>query len=126
MKNETNYKTVKWILLSLNLCDYTHVYIREHGPHGIVYVGGGYPGKVMQRFGDRLVMDSAIYEDGLILFVLPVDCQVSDRWGDWCDVGGNFCVCTGECAHCLSPGDPIFNYCCPLHVENDRGYKNGV
>lgn len=70
MDNE-NCKSVKWLLLSLNLCDYTHVYIREHGRQGIVYVGGGYPGKVMQRYGDRLVTDSAIYEDALILYVRP-------------------------------------------------------
>lgn len=70
---KTNYKSVKWLLLSLNLCDYTRVCIREHGPQGIVYVGGGYPGKVMQRYADRLVTDSCIYEDALILYVLPLD-----------------------------------------------------
>lgn len=70
---KTNYKSVKWVLLSLNLCDYTRVCIREHGPKGIIYVGGGYPGRVMQRYGERLVMDSAIYDDALILYVQPVD-----------------------------------------------------
>lgn len=69
----TNYKSVKWVLLSLNLCDYTRVCIREHGPRGIIYVGGGYPGRVMQRHGERLVMDSAIFDDALILYVQPID-----------------------------------------------------
>lgn len=68
-----NYKSVKWLLLSLNLCDYTRVCVREHGPRGIVYVGGGYPGNVMRRYADRLVTDSCIYEDALILYVQPVD-----------------------------------------------------
>ncbi len=70
----TSYKTVKWVLLSLNLCDYIRVCVREHGVQGIVYVGGGYPGKVMRCFGDRLVMDSCIYDNALILYVLPLDC----------------------------------------------------
>lgn len=74
---KTNCKSVKWLLLSLNLCDYTRVCIREHGPQGIVYVGGGYPGKVMQRYADRLVTDSCIYEDALILYVLPQDVTCS-------------------------------------------------
>lgn len=74
---KTNYKTVKWVLLSLNLCDYTHVCIREHGPDGIVYLGGGHPGKVIQRYAGRLVTDSCIYEDALILYVLPQDVTCS-------------------------------------------------
>lgn len=78
---KTNYKSVKWVLLSLNLCDYTHVFVREHGLQGIVYIGGGYPGKVMRRYADRLVMDSCIFEDALILYVVPLD-QQSDHWGE--------------------------------------------
>ncbi len=74
---KTNYKSVKWVLLSLNLCDYTRVCIREHGPKGIIYVGGGYPGRVMQRYGERLVMDSTIYDDALILYVQPVDSPIA-------------------------------------------------
>lgn len=73
MERKTNYKSVKWVLLSLNLCDYTRVCIREHGLRGIVYVGGGYPGNVMRRYADRLVMDSCIFEDALILYVAPLD-----------------------------------------------------
>lgn len=76
---ETNYKSVKWVLISLNLCNYTRVCVRERrigaGFRGFRYLGGGYPGKVMQRYGDRLVTDSCIYEDALILYVQPVD-----RW----------------------------------------------
>lgn len=73
MSNRENCKSVKWLLLSLNLCDYTRVCIREHGSQGFIYVGGGYPGKVIQRFGNRLVVDSTIFEDALILYVQPVD-----------------------------------------------------
>lgn len=73
MANRENCKSVKWLLLSLNLCDYTRVCIREHGSQGVVYVGGGYPGKIIQRFGNRIVVDSLIFEDALILYVQPVD-----------------------------------------------------
>lgn len=69
---KTNFKSVKWLLLSLNLCDYTRVCIREHGSQGVMYVGGGYPGKVMQRYGDRLVVDSCIYDGALCLYVQSV------------------------------------------------------
>lgn len=116
MKNEENSKSVKWLLLSLNLCDYTHVYIREHGPRGVIYVGGGYSGKVMQRYGDRLVVDSSIYEDALILYVLPLDSQVSDHWGDWCMMGNRLCACTGCCTGCDHPVT-VVDMSCPL----DRG-----
>lgn len=75
MSDNDNCKSVKWILLSLGLCDYTHVCVRERRIGacfgGFVYLGGGYPGKVMQRFGNRLVTDSCIYEDALILYVQP-------------------------------------------------------
>lgn len=74
MSNNDNCKSVKWVLLSLNLCNYTRVCVRERirpGYGGFVYLGGGYPGKVIQRYGDRLVVDSCIYEDALILYVQP-------------------------------------------------------
>ncbi len=115
---KTNYKSVKWLLLSLNLCDYTRVCIREHSPHGIIYVGGGYPGKVMQRFGSRLVTDSCIYEDALILYVLPDAeqqlMQLSDHWGDWCDWGHKMCACAGgRCCDCKHPFT-VVDMVCPL------------
>lgn len=118
MKNETtNCKSVKWVLLSLNLCDYTRVHIREHGSQGIVYIGGGYPGKVMQRYGDRLVTDSGIYEDALILYVQSLDQQPSDHWGDWCVYGNRTCACSGgRCCNCKQPFD-VSEWVCPL----DRG-----
>lgn len=74
MSNNDNCKSVKWVLLSLNLCNYTRVCVRERirpGFGGFAYLGGGYPGKVMQRYGDRLVTDSCIIEDALILYVQP-------------------------------------------------------
>ena len=33
-------KTVKWILLSLNLNPYTHIVVRQHAPQGITPLGG--------------------------------------------------------------------------------------
>ena len=69
--NESDCKTVKWVLLSLNLCDYTHVSIREHMCKSVQYLGGGYPGDVMRRFGDRLVSDSSICDNILCLYVCP-------------------------------------------------------
>ncbi len=71
MTNEYNRKTVKWVLLSLNLDSYTHVYIRQRGAHQVLPLGGGYPDKVIREFGDCLVMDSCIYEGGLCLYVVP-------------------------------------------------------
>lgn len=73
MANRENCKSVKWLLLSLNLCDYTRVCVRERKVKSFIYLGGGYPGKVMQRFGDRIVVDSFIYDDALILNVQPLD-----------------------------------------------------
>lgn len=117
-KNENNFKSVKWVLLSLNLEDYSHVCIREHGDHKIEMVGGGHPGDVIRRYGDRLVVDSCICDNVLFLYVLPVDTQISDMWGDFCDIRNDFCVCTGKCSHCFSPA---INYICPLDVEVSNG-----
>ena len=33
-------KTVKWILLSLNLNPYTHIVVRQHTQQGIAMLGG--------------------------------------------------------------------------------------
>lgn len=113
MANEENYKTVKWLLYSLNLCEYTHVSIREHLPRSINYLGGGKPGDMIQRFGDRVVLDSCIYDNILCLYVVP-DPQ-SDHWGDFCSVGnggfGGYCACTGSCSSCSHPTD---GQTCPI------------
>ena len=111
MADKENCKSVKWVLLSLNLCDYTQVSIREHLSGSTNYLGGGKPGDVIQRFGDRLVADSCIQDNVLCLYVLQSDKQLSNHWGDWCDIRNDFCVCTGECAHCFSPA---INWICPL------------
>lgn len=117
MKNEMNQKTVKWILVSLNLCDYTRVSVREHVHRSVNYLGGGYAGDMIRRFGDRLVKDSAIYDNVLVLYVMP-DVHVSDHWGDYCNIGRTdggmrVCACTGSCSSCTA-ADGVT---CPL----DRG-----
>ena len=70
---KTNYKSVKWLLLSLNLCDYTHISIREHTPGSTKYLGGGKPGDIIRRYGDREVCDSCILDNILCLYVAPED-----------------------------------------------------
>lgn len=113
MAYEENYKSVKWVLLSLNLCDYTRVSIREHLPGSTNYLGGGKPGDVIQRFGDRLVADSCIQDNVLCLYVLPLDQQLSDRWGDWCMIGNRFCACPGCCSSCTH-SVTVVDMSCPL------------
>lgn len=76
--NETTYKSVEWVLLSLNLCDYSHVSVREHLRGSVNYLGGGKPGDVICRFGGRLVSDSCILNNVLCLYVLPQDREVSN------------------------------------------------
>lgn len=120
--NKSNCKSVKWVLLSLNFNEYTRVVVRErlrfYPPFGgFRYLGGGYPGKVIQRYGDRLVADSCILEDALVLYLVPIDVSLSDHWGDWCDIRNGFCVCTGKCAHCFSPS---INWICPLDCEENK------
>lgn len=119
--NKVNQKSVKWVLLSLNLCDYTHVCVREHKENSFVPVGGGHPGQVIRRFGNRLVVDSYICDNILFLYVLPLF-QVSDHWGDYCDIGCmdggmRVCACAGSCSSC-SAADGVT---CPLDCEVDNG-----
>lgn len=113
-----NCKSVKWVLLSLNFNEYTRVVVRErmrlYPPFGgFRYLGGGYPGKVMQRYGDRLVADSCILEDALVLYLVPLDQSLSDHWGDWCMAGDRFCACSGKCCDCAQPYN-LDEGVCPL------------
>lgn len=61
--------TVKWVLLSLNLNEFTHVSIRQHMASGLNYLGGGSVASVLSRFGDREIADSCIIENALIIYV---------------------------------------------------------
>lgn len=61
-------KTVKWILLSLNLNPYTHIVIRQHTERGIAMLGGSDKvSEIICRFGDRFVENSYITSDGLFI-----------------------------------------------------------
>lgn len=61
-------KTVKWILLSLNLNPYTHIVIRQHTPQGIVPLGGSDKvSEILRRFGDMYVENTYITSDGLFI-----------------------------------------------------------
>ena len=62
-------KSVKWVLLSLNLLPYTHISIRQHGRNGVVYLGGGRFSSVVERFGDRQIEDSCIIDNVLCIYV---------------------------------------------------------
>lgn len=61
--------TVKWVLMSLNLNEYTHVSIRRHLYHGMDYLGGGSVGSVLARFGNKEIEDSYIVDNVLVIYV---------------------------------------------------------
>lgn len=61
-------KTVKWILLSLNLNPYTHIVIRRHTERGVDMLGGSDKVSViLQRFGSLYVENSHITSDGILI-----------------------------------------------------------
>lgn len=61
-------KTVKWILLSLNLNPYTHIVIRRHTERGVDMFGGSDKVSViLQRFGSLYVENSYITSDGILI-----------------------------------------------------------
>lgn len=61
-------KTVKWVLYSLNLL-YGHIVVREKTAKGLFPLGGGSAAEVLDRFGDYIVLSSAISENILFLVV---------------------------------------------------------
>lgn len=61
--------TVKWTLISLNLLPHTHIAIRRHTSSGVDYLGGGDFMRVVKRFGDMEIIDSAIIDNILIIHV---------------------------------------------------------
>lgn len=61
-------KTVKWILLSLNLNPYTHIVVRRHTSQGIIPLGGSDKvSEILRRFGDLYVENSYITSDGILI-----------------------------------------------------------
>lgn len=61
-------KTVKWILLSLNLNPYTHIVVRQHTPQGTAMLGGSDKvSEILRRFGDLYVENSYITSDGILI-----------------------------------------------------------
>ena len=61
-------KTVKWILLSLNLNPYTYIVIRQHTERGVDMLGGSDKVSViLQRFGSLYVDNSYITSDGILI-----------------------------------------------------------
>ena len=61
-------KTVKWILLSLNLNPYTHIVIRRHTERGVDMLGGSDKVSViLQRFGRLYVENSYLTSDGILI-----------------------------------------------------------
>lgn len=61
-------KTVKWILLSLNLNPYTHIVVRQHTLQGITPLGGsGKVSEILRRFGNMYVENTYITSDGLFV-----------------------------------------------------------
>lgn len=61
-------KTVKWVLLSLNLNQYTHIVVRQHTPQGISFLGGSNKvSEILRRFGSLYVENSHITSDGILI-----------------------------------------------------------
>lgn len=61
-------KTVKWILLSLNLNPYTHIVVRQHTQQGIAMLGGSDKvSEILRRFGNMYVENTYITSDGLFV-----------------------------------------------------------
>lgn len=70
-------KTVKWILLSLNLNPYTHIVVRQHTQQGIAMLGGSNKvSEILRRFGDMYVENTHITSDGLFVIYVREKCNV--------------------------------------------------
>lgn len=68
-------KTVKWILLSLNLNPYTHIVVRRHTQQGITPLGGSDKvSDILRRFGDMYVENTYITSDGLFIMYVK-ECE---------------------------------------------------
>lgn len=62
--------TLSEVLRSLCLADYVHVVVRyRNEKRQINYLGGGTPGSVIRRFGERVICNSFIEEHVLVIFV---------------------------------------------------------
>lgn len=70
-------KTVKWILLSLNLNPYTHIVIRQHTERGVAMLGGSDKvSEILRRFGNMYVENTHITSDGLFVMYVKEKCNV--------------------------------------------------
>lgn len=70
-------KTVKWVLLSLNLNQYTHIVVRQHTPQGVTLLGGSdMVSEILRRFGDMYVENTFITSDGLFVMYVKEKCNV--------------------------------------------------
>ena len=62
--------TLSVVLRSLCLADYVHVVVRyRNEKRQIEYLGGGTPGSVIRRFGERIICKSFIEERVFVIFV---------------------------------------------------------
>lgn len=62
--------TLSEVLCSLCLSEYVHVVVRHRDEKKeIHYLGGGTPGSVIRRFGERVIWKSFIEERILVIFV---------------------------------------------------------
>lgn len=62
--------TLSEVLRSLCLSEYVHVVVRHRDEKkDIHYLGGGTPGSVIRRFGERVIWKSFIEEHILVIFV---------------------------------------------------------
>lgn len=70
-------KTVKCILLSLNLNPYTHIVIRQHTERGVAMLGGSDKvSEILRRFGNMYVENTHITSDGLFVMYVKEKCNV--------------------------------------------------
>ena len=65
----SNDSNLKWVLLSMNLANYTHVLVRKQGKNGFLYMGGGLASAIIDRFGNETVERSFIEKDNLVIYI---------------------------------------------------------
>lgn len=61
--------TVSEALESIRLNKFSHVVIHQRVIHGFELLGGGYPSKVISRFGEKEIIRADIFDNILHLYV---------------------------------------------------------
>ncbi len=67
-----NLKSVKWVLQSLNCCEYCHILVRRKGRlfGQTETLGGGSAHSIIRRFGSELVYTTEVVENSLVIYIV--------------------------------------------------------